>query len=236
MLLFGCQCLTSLRFFRSPRIVGILSIMLLTGSSLRAELVIEPVFNRVEGIGGAENVVGVRQAVNGIQASLGLEPLWTAQPDEVFSYVTGDPRNPELDHLFFYNDTDQDIHGFGLRIIGTGTDTDDPRTIVRGAPIDARFGDVDGDGLILSDIFPSYTISEDGKTIAFSGGLIRPGERFTDIHLARSDSPPQMAGIDSWITVVPEPAHGALTLGIMAAFGFCGGRRSRLFLARGRAQ
>lgn len=163
-----------------------------------AELVIEPVFNR--GPADAEIAVGVRQAVNGIQASLGLEPLWTALPGEVFSYVTGDPRNLELDHLFFINDTDYDLDGFSLAIIGTGVDTDDPRTIDRGAPIDARFGDVDGDGQILSDIFSNYSISADGKRIDFSGGLIQPGDRFTDIHLAMSPNPPEMAGIDSWFT------------------------------------
>ncbi|MCA9112944.1 MAG: PEP-CTERM sorting domain-containing protein, partial [Planctomycetaceae bacterium] len=198
-------------------------------SLTRAELVIEPVFNRVEGQGGADNVVGVRQAVNGIQSQLGIEPLWTAEPNEVFSYVTGDPRNPELDHLFFYNDTQYEIDGFGLSIIGTGTDTDDPRTIVRGAPIDARFGDVDGDGQILSDIFSGYTISADGKTIEFTGGSLMPGDRFTDIHLAASASPPEMAGIDSWLTgtLVPEPTSGVLLLLTLVPL-FAIGRQRRL--------
>ncbi|MCA9218263.1 MAG: hypothetical protein KDB27_34580 [Planctomycetales bacterium] len=189
---------------------------LVASSWSRAELLIEPVFNRVDGTGGAENGVGVRQAVNGVQASLGLEPLWTAAPNEIFTYVAGDPRKFELDHFFFYNDTDQVINGFGLNIIGTGTDTDDPRTIVRDASVDARFGDVDGDGSILSDIFTNYSISDDGKTIEFTGGMLAPGERFTDIHLALSDNPPDLAGIDSWIIVVPEPNASMLALGLVA--------------------
>lgn len=165
-----------------------------------AQLTIEPVFNRISGTGAGEASVGVRQAVNGEQTHLGLEPLWTALPGEVFSYVSGDPRKLALDGLAFYNDTDYDITGFGLEIIGTGTDTDDPRTIVRGAEIDAQFGDVDGDNQIASDIFGNFTISGDGRKIEFTDGLIRPGERYSGIHLAMSPNAPELAGIDSWIT------------------------------------
>lgn len=207
-----------MKFFDAPRLTMFVLLVVSLPTAARAELVIEPVFNRVAGTGGAENVVGVRQAVNGIQAELGIEPAWTAQPNEVFSYVTGDPRNELLDNLFFYNDTEREINGFSLSIVGTGVDTDDPRTIVRGAAIDASFGDVDGDGMILSDIFPSYEISPDGKTIAFFGGSLLPGERFTDIHLASSDNPPQMAGIDSWITVVPEPSASILAFSVVPFF------------------
>lgn len=98
------------------------------------------------------------------------------------------------------NTTNYIMDGYGLSIIGTGNDTHDPSTIVRDAPIDARFGDVDGDGEILSDIFSMFVLSNDGKTIEFSGGSILPGQHFTGIHLATSDSPPNLAGIDSWYT------------------------------------
>ncbi|MCA9201133.1 MAG: hypothetical protein KDA87_26515 [Planctomycetales bacterium] len=165
-----------------------------------AQLTIEPVFNRIEGTGPGEASVGTRFIVNHEQERLGLGPLWTAIPNEIFSYVSGDPRNPGLDGLAFFNDTDYNITGFGLEIIGTGTDTDDPGTIVRGAPIDAMFGDVDGDGQILSDIFANHTISADGRRIDFTDGLIQPGERYSGIHLASSPNTPEFAGIDSWIT------------------------------------
>lgn len=176
-----------------------LSIVICAPATSSAQLVIEPVFNRIDGMGPGEASVGVRQAVNGIQASLGLSPPWTALPNEVFSYVSGDPRNPHLDHLAFYNDTDYDITGFGLQIIGTGTDTDDPSTIVR-EPTNATFGDVDGDGMILSNIFGSYTISNNDQRIEFTDGLISPGQRYSGIHLATSPNAPDLAGIDSWIT------------------------------------
>ena len=131
MLSLGTLCAVVRRSCRLRFIATSLLFATLAAATAQAELVIEPVFNRGEGTGPAENAVGVRQAVNGIQAELGIEPAWTAQPGEVFSYVTGDPRKPELDDLLFYNDTDFDITGFSLAIIGTGTDTDDPRTIVR---------------------------------------------------------------------------------------------------------
>lgn len=216
--------LVAYRLVGRPSLVVVLLLGPWSVATGQAELIMEPVFNRVAGLGGAENVVGVRQAVNGAQDELGIEPAWTAQPGEVFSYVSGDPRKMELDDFFFYNDTDYTITGFSLEIIGTGIDTDDPRTIVRGAPIDARFGDVDGDGQILSDIFSNYEISDDGKSIQFTGGLIQPGERFTDIHLARSDNPPEMAGIDSWFSAVavPEPSAGVLMFAALIPLFLCG--------------
>jgi hypothetical protein len=79
---------------------------------------------------------------------------------------------------------------------------------VRG-PVDAVWGDVDGDGHIgVSDIFSNVVVSPDGKEIQFSGGMIPVGGRFTDIHLASSEDPPMFAGIDSSFTgsAIPEPS------------------------------
>ncbi len=190
-----------LRVFYASGLAGLtaLAIAICVPATASAQLVIEPVFNRIEGTGPGEASVGVRQAVNGVQTELGLHPFWTALPNEIFSYVSGDPRNEGLDNLAFYNDTDYNITGFGLEIIGTGTDTDDPSTIVR-EPIDATFGDVDGDGMILSDIFGSYTLSNNDQRIEFTNGLISPGQRYSGIHLATSPNAPELAGIDSWIT------------------------------------
>lgn len=187
---------------QSSRLVQLLATVIATCFPViaSAQLIIEPVFNRIAGTGPGEASVGVRQIVNGEQTRLGLEPLWTGLPGEIFSYVSGDPRNEGLDNLAFFNDSDYDITGFGLDIVGTGTDTDDPRTIVRGAPIDARFGDVDGDGEILSDIFGNFTISNDGKRIEFTDGLLQPGDRYSGIHLAQSSNAPELAAIDSWMT------------------------------------
>ncbi|MCA9167617.1 MAG: PEP-CTERM sorting domain-containing protein [Planctomycetales bacterium] len=126
--------------------------------------------------------------------------MLVSSPGRDFSYVSGDPRNELLDTLPVVNTTMYTLTGFGLEIIGTGTDTDDPSTIVRGAPIDAVFGDVNGDGVFNLELFPNVNLSADGRRIEFSGGAIAPGERFSAIHLAISDMAPELAGIDSWFT------------------------------------
>ena len=88
------------------------------------------------------------------------------EPDQHFAYVSGDPRKVELDDLLFLNDTPYNMTGFSLRIIGTGTDTDDPGTIVLDDTVDAVFGDVAGHP-ISSDIFQQIEITENGKAIHF---------------------------------------------------------------------
>jgi hypothetical protein len=132
----------------------------------------------------------------------------------VSSLSAGDPRDPFLDEFLVWNNTRYYIDGFTLRIIGTATDTENPGSIVRSFK-DAVFGDVDGDGLVgSSDIFSSIVVSGDGKQIEYTGGLIPVGGRFTDIHLATSDNPPDLAGIDSFFSgvAVPEPATAFLFL------------------------
>jgi hypothetical protein len=167
-------------------------------TSLNATLVMEPVFNRVAGVGQADNNFPLYDPAFGFDID---------EPGEVQSYVAGDPRDPFLDVFHVWNNTRYNITGFTLRIIGTGTNTVDPGTIVRG-PVDAVWGDVNGDGQIgVSDIFTTFTVSADGKEIRVENGLIAPGARFTDIHLARSDDPPQFAGVDSSFSgnAIPEP-------------------------------
>jgi hypothetical protein len=115
--------------------------------------------------------------------------------------------------FFVWNNTSYDITGFTLRIVGSATDTRDPGTIVRG-PVDAIWGDINGDGVTgVSDIFVTIAVSADQKEIRFENGLIPVGGHSTDIHLAVSDNPPALAGIDATFTgeAVPEPFTFALT-------------------------
>jgi hypothetical protein len=165
----------------------------------------EPVFNRVAGSGPAENNFPLYNP----EFLIGGVAYFTAdEPGEIVTYASGDPRDPFLDVVHVWNNTRYNLTGFTLRLIGTANDTREPATIVRG-PVDAVWGDVDGDGRIgVSDIFSNVVVSPDGKEIQFSGGVIPVGGRFTDIHLAWSEDPPMFAGIDSSFTgsAIPEPS------------------------------
>ena len=196
------------------RLFLVLSLLVVLGHSAagRADLIMEPVINRVPGSGPAPNgfpFYSPNFLLNGVA-------YFTAdEPGEIVTYAAGDPRDPLLDQIFILNNTAYDLTGLTLRIVGTATDTQDPATIVRG-PVDAVWGDVNGDGRIgVSDIFSRITVSPDGKEIRFEDGLIPVGGRCTDVHLARSTNPPQLAGIDSSFTGfvrVPEPSTAALLL------------------------
>jgi hypothetical protein len=188
-------------------------------STARAALVIEPVINRVDGSGQAEDNFPIYDPTFLID---GVAYFTADEPGEIITYASGDPRDPFLDDFHVWNNTQYHMTGLTLRLIGTATDTANPGTIVRG-PVDAVWGDVNGDSLVgLSDIFATITVSADGKEIRLEDGLIPVGGRFTDIHLAMSDSPPVFAGIDSIFTciLVPEPATFALLALGLAALAF----------------
>ncbi len=179
------------------------------GTNLWAALVIEPVFNRVDGSGQSDNNFPIYDPTFLID---GVAYFTADEPGEIITYASGDPRDPFLDVFHVWNNTQYRITGLTLRLIGTATNTENPGTIVRG-PVDAVWGDVNGDSLTgLSDIFATIIVSPDGKEIRFEDGLIPVGGRFTDIHLAMSDHPPDFAGIDSSFTgiLVPEPTTLAL--------------------------
>ena len=207
------MCYFALRWYRSLIVASLLATSgLVTTPVASAALIMEPVFNRVPGSGQADNNFPLYDPtflINGVAYFLANDP------GEIDTYAAGDPRDPELDAFHVWNNTAYNVTGFTLRIVGTATDTEDPGTVVRG-PVDAIWGDVDGDGLIgHSDIFSSITVSADGKEIVFSGGLIPVGGRFTDINLAFSDNPPDLAGIDSFFSgtsAVPVPAGWALAM------------------------
>jgi hypothetical protein len=183
------------------------------GANVQSALVIEPVINRVEGSGQGDNNFPIYDPTFLID---GVAYFTADEPGEIITYASGDPRDPFLDVFHVWNNTQYYMTGLTLRLIGTATDTANPGTIVRG-PVDAVWGDVNGDSLVgLSDIFATITVSADGKEIRLEDGLIPVGGRFTDIHLAMSDNPPDFAGIDSSFTgiLIPEPAAiGLLAIG-----------------------
>ena len=117
------------------------------------------------------------------------------------------------------NNTAFNITSLRLSIIGSATHptgSQDAWLITRDPSVDAFFGDADGDGQIgLSNIFSSIAVSDGGKTITLSGGLIPVGGHFTDAaHASTTDGLPFFAGVDTSFggVSVPEPATGLLLL------------------------
>ena len=78
--------------------------------------------------------------------------------------------------------------------------------------------------LALSNIFSSIVVSDSGKTITLSGGMIPVGGHFTDIaHAFTTDGLPFFAGVDTSFdgvlaVAVPEPATGLLLLTGLGVF------------------
>src|SRR5262245_19702796 len=97
-------------------VVGAATVVSLAASTaLHAALVIEPVFNPVAGNGPADNnfpLYDPEFKVNGVS-------YWLADdPGEVVSYASGDPRNPDLDFVHVWNNTQYRLTGFTLKLIG----------------------------------------------------------------------------------------------------------------------
>jgi hypothetical protein len=129
--------------------------------------------------------------------------------------------------------TAYNITSLRLSIIGSAshpTNSEDAWLITRDPTVDAIFGDADGDGHIgLSNIFSSIVVSDGGKTITLSGGLIPVDGHFTDIsHASTTDGLPFFAGVDTSFDGVfaPEPATWSLLLAGLSGVWFC--RRRRL--------
>jgi PEP-CTERM motif len=118
-------------------------------------------------------------------------------------------------------------------IIGSAshpTNSEDAWLVTRDPSVDAIFGDADGDGKIgLSDVFSSIVVSDGGKTITLSGGLIPRDGHFTDIfHASTTDGLPFFAAVDTSFggVLVPEPSTWAMMVLGFAGLAFAGVRRA----------
>jgi hypothetical protein len=191
------------------------ALLLLLPGAAPASLIMEPVFNVVPGTGGAATVLPfpLPDAING---ATGLPFILADEPGEIVTYPAGFPADPVLvNDIRFFNDTHYDITSFTLSIIGLA---DEPVpftfTIDRG-PVDAIWGDANGDGFIgSSDIFSSIVVSPDQKIITFSNGLIPVGGRFTDFIYSTTTAGENVfkAGVDATFDGVAVPEPAALTL------------------------
>ena len=214
-----------MRFSRAFAISIFAPLILAVPLTTQATLVLEPVFDFAPGSGPDDTVFGIYDPTF-INPATGEAYLLSDEPGEVSTFPAGFPVDQgNVDTFRFYNNTSYDITGFTWNIVGYA---DEPElfnfTIFRDPDVDARFGDVDGDGQIgRSDIFSTIQVSEDGKVIVFKDGLIPVNGRFTDFIFAMTDDgEPFKAAIDSHFEgdFVPVPAAVWLFGSALALLGW----------------
>ena len=171
------------------------------------KLLMEPVFNHVAEPGPDEIVVGF-SAPDLINPATGEPFIPANKPGEVDIFAAGFPADAiNITTLRFSNNTDFDITGFQLHIVGTA---DEPQqfnfTVTRDPNVPAFFADLNGDGLAgVSDIFKTIEVSDHGRTITFSDGLIPVGDIFTDFFFSTTTTgAPLKAAVEATFTGVPH--------------------------------
>ncbi len=194
-----------------------------------ATLIMEPSINFVPGLGPTNDSFPLYDP-GFINPATGEQPFLANQPGMIDSVSIGFPTDPDLLVFSVWNNTAYNLTSLRLSIIGSAFNPNDDQEswlITRDSNVDAFFGDANGDGKVgLSDIFSSIVVSDGGKTITLSGGVIPVGGHFTDIAFAyTTDGQTFRAGVDtSFDGVVPEPASGAL---LLTGLGLLWARRAR---------
>jgi hypothetical protein len=199
-------------------------------------LTIEPEINFVPGSGQVGNSFGIYQP-DFVNAANGEHPFLANKPGEIDTVSIGNPPDPDLLTDSVWNNTSYNITGLRFSIIGSAshpTGTEDAWLVTPDPSVDASFGDADGDGKIgLSDIFSSIVVSDGGKTITLSGGLIPLGGHFTDIsHAFTPGDVPFFAAVDVSFdgVFVPEPSTWAMMLIGFVGLGFAAYSRRNGFV------
>jgi hypothetical protein len=183
-----------------------------------ATLFIEPVINFVPGSGPSADSFPLFDP-GFVNPANGEHPFLANEPGEIDTVSIGFPPDPALLTFSVWNNTAYNLTSLRLSIIGSAfhpTGIQDSWLITRDPTVDAFFGDANDDGKIgLSNIFSSIVVSDGGKTITLSGGVIPVDGHFTDIANAfTTDGLPFFAGVDTSFggVFVPEPATGLLLL------------------------
>jgi hypothetical protein len=118
-----------------------------------------------------------------VNAATGEHPFLAYKPGQVDAYAAGYPPDPELLEFSITNNTNYDITSLTMKIIGSANDLIPGVSwrVTRDPHVNAFFGDANGDGKIgVSNIFSKITVSNDGKSVTLSGGVIPVNSHFTD--------------------------------------------------------
>jgi hypothetical protein len=189
-------------------------------TSSGATLTLEPLINSTPGSGLTDDSFPLYDPVS-VNEATGEHPWLANQPGEIDTVSIGNPPDPDLLIFSVWNNTTYDITSLKYSIIGSAshpTGMEDAWLVTRDPTVGATFGDADGDGEIgLSNIFSSIVVSDGGKTITLSGGLIPRDGHFTDIfHASTTDGLPFFAGVDTSFggVLVPEPSTWAMFVGL----------------------
>jgi hypothetical protein len=191
-------------------------------SSAGATLFFEDVINRVPGLGPSDLSFPLYQP-DFVNELTGEHPFLANKPGEIDTVSIGFPRDEGLLTFSVWNNTDYNITSLTFNIIGSSfqPDTQDTWIITRDPNVDAFFGDANGDGKVgLSDIFSTITVSNGGRTLTFSDGVIPADSHFTDYIFAyTTDGLPFKAGVDTSFdgVSVPEPASWTLLFAALCA-------------------
>lgn len=197
-----------------------------------ATLTLEPVVNSSPGSGQTDDSFPLFDPVSTNHAT--GEHVWLAnQPGQIDTVSIGSPTDPDLLIFSVWNNTTYDITSLKYSIVGSAlhpTHSEDAWLVTRDPNVDAFFGDADGDGNIgLSNIFSSIVVTDGGKTITLSGGLIPRDGHFTDIfHSSTTDGLPFFAAVDTSFggVLAPEPSTWAMMVLGFAGLAFAGWRRA----------
>jgi hypothetical protein len=194
-------------------------------------LIMEPVISHFPGTGPAADAFPLYDPTY-INGETGQQVSIANKPGELDYWSMGYPREEIMVMSGMWNNTAYNITSLTMTIVGSTIET------VPGAAwittpdpnVDAFFGDANGDGMVgLSDIFATITVSNGGRTLTLSNGVIPAGSHFTDyIFSYTTDGMPFTAALQGTFggVYVPEPASWAVLLtavgGVLAS-----GRRRR---------
>jgi hypothetical protein len=194
-------------------------------ASAGATLIFEPVISHYPGSGPANDVFPLYDPTY-VNLATGEQVSLARQPGEIDKWSQGFPREDVMVTFGMYNNTAYNITSLTMTIVGSSDElmpgaswvvTPDPN-------VDAFFGDVNGDGKVgLSDIFSTVTVSNGGRTLTLSGGVIPAESHFTDyiFSMTTDGASPVYAALEGGFdgVLAPEPATWTLLLAGLGAIG-----------------